>query len=78
MRFASNEAMRFSDTWVQVIQVIQAKEKQKKFVNGTKQYKRNAIIDYVLKANLKEYGWSINPPTTKKERMKDRELQETP
>jgi len=51
--------------------VIQGKEKQPKFIKGTKQYKRNAIIDYVLKENLKEFGWSIEPPASRKERARD-------
>ena len=64
-------AQRFPDTFTQVIMVIQGKEKQPKFIKGTKQYKRNAIIDYVLKENLKEYGWSIEPPASRKERARD-------
>ena len=51
--------------------VIQGKEKQPKFIKGTKQYKRNAIIDYVLKENLKEFWWSIDPPASRKERARD-------
>lgn len=69
-----NESMHCHESWIQVIQVIQEKERQPKFIKGTKQYKRNAIIDYVLKENLKNYGWSINPPSTKKERKNDMEL----
>lgn len=72
------EAKLCKDSWTQVIQVIQEKEKQRKFMKDTKQYKRNAIIDYVLKENLKDYGWSINPPSTRKERARDPELFETP
>ena len=64
-------AKRFPDTFTQVIMVIQGKEKQPKFIKGTKQYKRNAIIDYVLKENLKEFGWSIEPPASRKERARD-------
>lgn len=64
-------AKRFPDTFTQVIMVIQGKEKQPKFIKGTKQYKRNAIIDYVLKENLKEFGWSIDPPASRKERARD-------
>lgn len=51
-----------------MIQVIQEKESQKKFKNGTKQYKRDNIMDYVLLKNLQDYGWSIEPPTSRKER----------
>ena len=68
------EAMKCKDSWAQVILVIQAKEKQRKFITGTRQYKRNAIMDYVLKENLRDYGWSIKPPSTKKERRKDMKL----
>ncbi len=64
-------AQRHPDTLTQVIMVIQGKEKQPKFIKGTKQYKRNAIIDYVLKENLKEFGWSIEPPASRKERARD-------
>lgn len=71
------EAKQCKDSWTQVIQVIQEKEKQRKFMKGTKQYKRNAIIDYVLKENLKDYGWSIVPPTPKKDRKRDPELFES-
>ena len=67
-------SIRYKDTWTQVIQVIQEKEKQPKFIKGTKQYKRNAIIDYVLKENLKDYGWSIEPPNSRKERKRTPEL----
>ena len=67
-------SIRYKDTWTQVIQVIQEKEKQPKFIKGTKQYKRNAIIDYVLKENLKDYGWSIEPPNSRKERKRPPEL----
>ena len=71
------EAQRYPDTWAQVIMVVQEKEKQPKFIKGTKQYKRNAIIDYVLKENLKEFGWSIEPPSTRKERVRTADLFET-
>ena len=62
------QASRFKDSYTQVIKVIQEKESQKKFKNGTKQYKRNNIMDYVLLKNLQDYGWSIEPPTSRKER----------
>ena len=57
--------------------VVQEKERQSKFIKGTKQYKRNAIIDYVMKENLKEFGWSIEPPSTRKERARTADLFET-
>ena len=28
-------------------------------------------IDYVLKENLKEFGWSIEPPASRKKRKRD-------
>ena len=67
-------AKRFKDSYAQVIQVIQEKEQQNKFAKGTRQYKRNNIMDYVLKENLKDYGWSIMPPSEKKERKRELEL----
>ena len=68
------QARRFKDSYTQVIQVIQEKESQKKFMNGTKQYKRNNIMDYVLRKNLQDYGWSIEPPTSRKDRAKQMDL----
>ena len=62
------EAQFHKDSYIQVIQVIQEKEKQKKFAEGTRQYKRNNLIDFALKENLKAFGWSINPPATRRER----------
>ena len=59
------EATHHTDSYIQVIQVLQEKENQPKFSNGTRQYKRNNIIDYALKENLKVYGWSIQPPTSR-------------
>lgn len=59
------EATHHKDSYIQVIQVLQEKENQPKFSNGTRQYKRNNIIDYALKENLKVYGWSIQPPTSR-------------
>ena len=56
------EAMTCKDTYTQVLTVIQEKEKQKKFAEGTKQYQRNNIKDFVLKENLKAFGWKIDPP----------------
>ena len=50
------------------------KEKQPKFKKGTKQYKRNNIIEYALQENLKEYGWSIEPPKNYKQVYKQQEL----
>jgi hypothetical protein len=50
--------------------VLQEKEGQRKFMEGTKQYKRNNIMDYVLMKNLQDYGWSILPPSTRRERKR--------
>ena len=55
------EARRCPDSYIQVMQVIQEKERQLKFQNGTEAYKRNAIVNYALKENLKEFGWSLEP-----------------
>ena len=68
------EARYHKDSYIQVIQVIQEKEKQKKFAGGTRQYKRNNLIDFALKENLKDFGWSINPPATRRERKSDKSL----
>ena len=68
------EAQFHKDSYIQVIQVIQEKEKQKKFAEGTRQYKRNNLIDFALKENLKDFGWSINPPATRRERKSDKSL----
>ncbi len=71
MRKIDEQARRFRDSYAQVIQVIQEKETQGKFTNGTRQYRRNNIMDYVLRVNLKDYGWSIEPPSTRKGRRKE-------
>ena len=31
-------------------------------------------MDYVLKVNLKDFGWSIEPPYTRKDRKKESNL----
>ena len=49
------EAQFHKESYIQVIQVIQEKEKQKKFAEGTRQYKRNNLIDFALKENLKAH-----------------------
>ena len=54
-------ARRSYDSYVQVMQVIQDKEKQPKFKNGTDAYRHKCIINYALKENLKEFGWSLEP-----------------
>lgn len=74
MRVIDDQAKKFRDSYVQVIQVIQEKESQGKFAKGTRQYKRNNIMDYVLKVNLKDFGWSIEPPSTRKDRKKESDL----
>ena len=65
MKEIQKEASQHKDSFIQVIQVLQEKENQPKFSNGTRQYKRNNIIDYALKENLKVYGWSIHPPASR-------------
>jgi hypothetical protein len=55
------KAGRSYDSYMQVIQVIQDKEKQPKFKSGTDAYRRNSIIKYALRVNLKEFGWSLEP-----------------
>lgn len=63
------ESLQHKDSYIQVIQVLQEKENQPKFSKGTRQYKRNNIIDYALKENLKVFGWSIQPPTSRRKRL---------
>ena len=75
MAMINQEARQSQDCYTQIIQVIQEKEKQNKFCNSTKQYKRNNIIEYALQINLKEYyGWSITPPKDYKKVYKEQEL----
>ena len=74
MGIINKEARLCYDSYTQVIQVILEKEKQPKFKKGTKQYKRNNIIEYALQENLKEYGWSIEPPKNYKQVYKQQEL----
>lgn len=50
------------DDYLQVLQVITDKEKQKKFSSATAAYKRKSIMQYALQENLKEFGWSIPAP----------------
>jgi hypothetical protein len=64
MRKALEESRRSlfnqKDSILQVILVIQEKEKQSRFRNGTKAYQRNNLIDYVFTKNLqREFNWSI-------------------
>ena len=64
MRQIRAKAGRSYDSYVQVMQVIQEKERQPKFKNGTDAYRRKAIINYALKENLKVYGWTLEPMDT--------------
>ena len=66
MRQLSIISRRFADSYTHVIQVIQDKEKQAKFKSGTPAYKHNNIIYYVLKENLKVFGWSMEPMNSQK------------
>ena len=66
MRQIRLKAGRNYDSYVQVMQVVQDKEKQPKFKNGTDSYRRNSIIRYALQKNLQEFGWSLEPMENKK------------
>jgi len=68
------ESREHKDSYIQVLQVLQEKENQPKFSSGTKQYKRNNIIDYALKENLKVYGWSISPPSSRRKKCNEQDL----
>ncbi len=72
--YINNVARKYKDCYTQVIQVLQEKEKQPKFSQATKQYKRNNIKNYVFQENLKVFGWSIPPPATKVKKIELRDL----
>lgn len=56
---------RTADAVMQMIQVIQDKEKQKKFRESTAAYKRNNLVNYVFRVNLqREFGWHIDKRKT--------------
>ena len=74
MLIINREAVKSKDTYTQVIQVLQEKEGQPKFTQGTKQYKRNNIKNYALAENLKVFGWSIPPPLQKTDKKKEQIL----
>ena len=59
------EQLRCKESYSQVIQVLYEKQKQPKFVQGTKKYKQKNIIDFVFAKNLQEYGWHIDPQENK-------------
>lgn len=49
------------DAIMQMIQVIQDKEKQKKFQESTAAYRRNNLVNFVFRENLqREFGWHID------------------
>ena len=73
MRQICLKAGRSYDSYVQVIQVIQEKEHQPKFKNGTDAYRRKSIINYALKENLKEFGWSLEPMAKAQKTRKPKE-----
>ena len=73
MRQICLKAGRSYDSYVQVIQVIQEKEHQPKFKNGTDAYRRKSIINYALKENLKEFGWSLEPMAKAQKARKPKE-----
>lgn len=67
LTYLQDESIIGYDSYSQVLQVIEAKERQPKFQNGTKAYQRKSIMHYALQENLKEFGWSIpEPPKTRK------------
>jgi hypothetical protein len=50
------------DAFMNMIQVIQEKESQQSFLDGTDAYRRNCLVRFVFTKNLKkEFGWSIPP-----------------
>lgn len=54
------------DSYQQILQVIEEKERQPKFRSGTQAFKRTSIMHYALAENLKTYGWSIPEPSKRK------------
>ena len=60
--FIRNSGWLDYESCMQVIQVIEEKERQPKFKGGTKSYKKKSITHYALQENLKEFGWSIPEP----------------
>lgn len=71
MRQIRLEAKECSDSYVQVMQVIQEKEQQPKFKSGTKVYKHNNIVKFALQENLKEFGWSLSPMQKRRKSKKE-------
>ena len=71
MRQIRLEARECSDSYVQVMQVIQEKEQQPKFKSGTKVYKHNNIVKFALQENLKEFGWSLSPMQKRRKSKKE-------
>lgn len=65
MEIIDKEQLRCKESYSQVIQVLYEKQKQPKFVQGTKKYKQKNIIDFVFAKNLQEYGWHIDPQENK-------------
>ena len=49
------------------------KEHQPKFKNGTDAYRRKSIINFALKENLKEFGWSLEPMAKAQKARKPKE-----
>lgn len=62
LHYIKNSKYYCKDSYLQVMQVIKDKEQQPKFSSSTLAYKRKCIKQFALKENLKEFGWSINPP----------------
>lgn len=67
MRMTQQQAQRNlfnqADSYLQVIMVVQDKEKQQHFRKSTKAYKRNNLINYVFTKNLQQaFNWNIPRP----------------
>lgn len=62
LNFLRKEGITDYDSLSQILQVILDKERQPKFISGTKAYKRNSIMLYALHENLKEFGWCLPLP----------------
>lgn len=62
IRQIRQKSLNVYDSYVQVMQVIQEKERQPKFKGARPAYQHNNIVDYALQKNLQKYfGWSLTP-----------------
>lgn len=62
------------DCYMQVLRELLQKSQQKKFRAGTKAFKRKSIMQFVFQDNLKQYGWSMEPPRKKRLKPEARQL----